>query len=138
MARSRKQNRETRAHTLGFGYCNITIRVAALPTMLISVMKKALLFCNQIQYTRAFVLPFHANTFLSSIMTPRSMSISSDDKAESIEGSRSTEEQSNWVSIDAKTCKGLYGLGISAVAPRPVAVITSKSKAGVLNCAPFS
>jgi len=67
------------------------------------------------------------------------MSISSDDKEESIiEGSFSTDEQNNWVSIDAKTCKGLYGLGISAVAPRPVAVITSKSKAGVLNCAPFS
>lgn len=72
-------------------------------------------------------------------MAPRTMSISSDDKEESIEGSCTIEEEkNNWVSIDAKTCKGLYGLGISAVAPRPVAVITSKSKAGILNCAPFS
>ncbi len=43
-----------------------------------------------------------------------------------------------WITIDPKTCKGIYGLGISAVGPRPVAVISSKSKNGDLNCAPFS
>jgi hypothetical protein len=43
-----------------------------------------------------------------------------------------------WTTFDPKTCQGVYGLGISAVAPRPVAVITSRSKNGTLNCAPFS
>ena len=33
---------------------------------------------------------------------------------------------------------GTYGLGISAVAPRPIAVITSKDENDVLNCAPYS
>eukprot|EP00558_Chaetoceros_sp_UNC1202_P001258 CAMPEP_0197258346 /NCGR_PEP_ID=MMETSP1429-20130617/81791_1 /TAXON_ID=49237 /ORGANISM="Chaetoceros sp., Strain UNC1202" /LENGTH=198 /DNA_ID=CAMNT_0042722427 /DNA_START=168 /DNA_END=764 /DNA_ORIENTATION=+ len=33
---------------------------------------------------------------------------------------------------------GVYGMGISAVTPRPVAVITSQSEDGVVNCAPFS
>ena len=43
-----------------------------------------------------------------------------------------------WKTVDPKTCQGVYGLGISAVAPRPVAVITSQDKDGVINCAPFS
>jgi hypothetical protein len=44
-----------------------------------------------------------------------------------------------WKTFDPKTLpQGVYGLGVSAVAPRPVAVITSRSKNGTLNCAPFS
>jgi len=43
-----------------------------------------------------------------------------------------------WKTFDPNTCQGVYGLGISAVAPRPVAVITSRSENGTLNCAPFS
>ena len=33
---------------------------------------------------------------------------------------------------------GTYRLGVSAVIPRPVAVITSTNKDGIVNCAPFS
>jgi flavin reductase (DIM6/NTAB) family NADH-FMN oxidoreductase RutF len=43
-----------------------------------------------------------------------------------------------WTTIDPNNCQGIYGLGISAVAPRPVAVITSQDKDGIINCAPFS
>jgi len=47
-------------------------------------------------------------------------------------------EHGEWKTFDPKTCQGVYGLGISAVAPRPVAVITSRSEGDILNCAPFS
>lgn len=57
---------------------------------------------------------------------------------ESATDATETSKGGEWHSVDPKTCKGVYGLGISAVAPRPVAVITSQNKQGVLNCAPFS
>eukprot|EP00531_Pseudo-nitzschia_arenysensis_P011517 CAMPEP_0116142342 /NCGR_PEP_ID=MMETSP0329-20121206/14859_1 /TAXON_ID=697910 /ORGANISM="Pseudo-nitzschia arenysensis, Strain B593" /LENGTH=215 /DNA_ID=CAMNT_0003637575 /DNA_START=297 /DNA_END=940 /DNA_ORIENTATION=+ len=53
--------------------------------------------------------------------------------------SKSTAE---WTSLDPSTdltVSAAYQLGISAVVPRPVAVITTKDpKSGVLNCAPYS
>lgn len=33
---------------------------------------------------------------------------------------------------------GLYGLLISSVVPRPIALVTSKNREGIVNCAPFS
>jgi len=39
---------------------------------------------------------------------------------------------------DLKATGGLYGLLISAVTPRPIALISSVSKDGIINCAPFS
>lgn len=46
----------------------------------------------------------------------------------------------DWRSFDPKDIGsgGTYGLGISTIVPRPIAVITSLSDKGVLNCAPFS
>lgn len=52
-------------------------------------------------------------------------------------GAGDLEPEGEWRTFDPKTC-GVYGLGISAVAPRPVAVITSRSENDSLNCAPFS
>jgi flavin reductase (DIM6/NTAB) family NADH-FMN oxidoreductase RutF len=34
--------------------------------------------------------------------------------------------------------RGTYSLGISAIVPRPIAVITTQSETGIVNCAPFS
>jgi hypothetical protein len=63
-------------------------------------------------------------------------------------GAQSTQLSSNgacdddeeWKVFDPKDIGvgGTYGLGISAVAPRPIAVITSQNSNGVLNCAPYS
>jgi len=39
---------------------------------------------------------------------------------------------------DLKASGGLYGLLISAVTPRPIALVSSVSKDGIINCAPFS
>lgn len=39
---------------------------------------------------------------------------------------------------DLKATGGLYGLLISAVTPRPIALVSSVSKDGIINCAPFS
>lgn len=49
-------------------------------------------------------------------------------------------DSGEWVSLpaDSLTAGERYGFLISAVVPRPVAVITSKSADGVVNCAPFS
>ena len=33
---------------------------------------------------------------------------------------------------------GTYSIGISAIVPRPIAVITTQSENGTVNCAPFS
>ena len=48
------------------------------------------------------------------------------------------QDSDEWKTFDTSTMSGVYGMGISAVAPRPIAVITSKNENGVLNCAPFS
>ena len=53
----------------------------------------------------------------------------------------STDASHNpWVSLNPSTLSGgaRYGLFISAVVPRPVAVITTTSRDGIINCAPFS
>lgn len=39
---------------------------------------------------------------------------------------------------DLRATGGLYGLLISAVTPRPIALVSSVSKDGIINCAPFS
>jgi flavin reductase (DIM6/NTAB) family NADH-FMN oxidoreductase RutF len=54
--------------------------------------------------------------------------------------SNSPSVDDEWKIFDPKELggRGTYGLGISAVAPRPIAVITSQDQNGVLNCAPFS
>jgi len=39
---------------------------------------------------------------------------------------------------DLKASGGMYSLLISTVVPRPIALITSMSKSGIPNCAPFS
>jgi len=39
---------------------------------------------------------------------------------------------------ELRSSGSLYGLMISAVTPRPIALISSVSKEGVINCAPFS
>ncbi|CAJ1948515.1 unnamed protein product [Cylindrotheca closterium] len=50
------------------------------------------------------------------------------------------EDQSSWYSVDPNDLTGgqLYSLCISSVVPRPVAVISTRSSSGVVNCAPFS
>lgn len=40
--------------------------------------------------------------------------------------------------IELKKSGGIYGLLISAVIPRPIALVSSQDIAGVINCAPFS
>lgn len=39
---------------------------------------------------------------------------------------------------DLKASGGLYGLMISSIVPRPIALVTSQDKEGHLNCAPYS
>ena len=46
-----------------------------------------------------------------------------------------------WNGYDPKDLQqsgGLYGLLISSVVPRPIALVTSQDQHGALNCAPFS
>lgn len=43
-----------------------------------------------------------------------------------------------WDPAELKKSGDLYGLMISAVVPRPIALVTSQDLNGVLNCAPFS
>lgn len=54
--------------------------------------------------------------------------------------SSSNEISNEWISLDPNSLpkSSVYKLGISSIVPRPVAVITSVSSAGILNCAPFS
>ncbi len=50
-------------------------------------------------------------------------------------------ESTTYKSYDPKELKaagGLYPLLISAIIPRPIALVSSISKDGVLNCAPFA
>mmetsp|Transcript_31877 Transcript_31877/g.77266 ORF Transcript_31877/g.77266 Transcript_31877/m.77266 type:complete len:297 (+) Transcript_31877:3-893(+) len=55
-------------------------------------------------------------------------------------GPGNEEEQPSWYSVDVNDLTGgqLYSLCISSVVPRPVAVISTRSSSGVVNCAPFS
>jgi flavin reductase (DIM6/NTAB) family NADH-FMN oxidoreductase RutF len=39
---------------------------------------------------------------------------------------------------ELKASKGIYPLLISTVIPRPIALISSQSAAGAVNCAPYS
>lgn len=46
-----------------------------------------------------------------------------------------------WTKFDPKDLKksgGMYGLMISSITPRPIALVTSVGQNGVINCAPFS
>ena len=54
--------------------------------------------------------------------------------------SSSDDATNEWTSVDPSELSGgaRYGLCISSVVPRPVAVISSISESGVVNCAPFS
>ena len=63
-----------------------------------------------------------------------------DDTASTVSSNSAMSLEDDWKVFDPKElgCGGTYQLGISAVAPRPIAVITSKSKDNVLNCAPYS
>lgn len=51
-----------------------------------------------------------------------------------------TSQETDWLSLDPNDLSvgERYGFFISAVTPRPVAVITTRSSNGVVNCAPFS
>lgn len=40
--------------------------------------------------------------------------------------------------IELKKSGGIYGLMISAVIPRPIALVSSQDLSGIINCAPFS
>ena len=40
--------------------------------------------------------------------------------------------------IELKKSGGIYGLMISAVIPRPIALVSSQDPTGIINCAPFS
>eukprot|EP01079_Euglenida_sp_SAG-EU17-18_P006287 gene6287-6102_t len=46
--------------------------------------------------------------------------------------------QTNFVHLDPDTMGGCYSLITSAVAPRPIAFVSSVGDAGVLNLSPFS
>jgi len=65
---------------------------------------------------------------------------SSSNNAENGGSSKPPANGGTWRSIDPGELSpsARYGLCISAVVPRPVAVITSVSGDGILNCAPFS
>jgi len=39
---------------------------------------------------------------------------------------------------ELKSSGGIYGLMISAVVPRPIALVSSQDSSGIINCAPFS
>lgn len=45
---------------------------------------------------------------------------------------------SSYLTSDLRKSGGLYGLGISAIVPRPIALVSSQDANGVLNCAPYS
>eukprot|EP01042_Synura_sphagnicola_P027666 gene27666-35702_t len=44
----------------------------------------------------------------------------------------------SYLSSDLRKAGGLYSLAISAVIPRPIALVTSQDKDGNINCAPYS
>lgn len=44
----------------------------------------------------------------------------------------------SFLSTDLRKAGGLYSLAISAVIPRPIALVTSQDKDGNINCAPYS
>ena len=44
----------------------------------------------------------------------------------------------SWTPAELRSGGGLYPFVISAVVPRPIALVVSISKSGILNCAPFS
>lgn len=44
----------------------------------------------------------------------------------------------SFLSSDLRKAGGLYSLAISAVIPRPIALVTSQDKDGNINCAPYS
>ena len=89
---------------------------------------------NYNNLSSCFQEPTHRN-FSSSTFVKMSPQGSGDNDDNHYDDHSSAGE---WKTFDPNTCQGVYGLGISAVAPRPVAVITSRSENGTLNCAPFS
>lgn len=74
----------------------------------------------------------------------RSESSGNVDTAPPDDSSKSRDDGSDsadcWLSLDPNDMSvgERYGFFISAIVPRPVAVITTKSADGVVNCAPFS
>jgi len=76
----------------------------------------------------------------SSAFSPKGGMMSQARRFHMVNKEGSISPNSDWRSFDPKDlgAGGTYGLGISAVVPRPIAVITSQSDKGVLNCAPFS
>jgi flavin reductase (DIM6/NTAB) family NADH-FMN oxidoreductase RutF len=44
----------------------------------------------------------------------------------------------SYLATDLRKAGGLYSLAISSVVPRPIALITSQNKDGLINCAPYS
>jgi len=59
---------------------------------------------------------------------------------EDASGGSSPNDEGEWTVFNPEELGvgGTYGLGISAVAPRPIGVITSHNKEGIINCAPYS
>jgi hypothetical protein len=49
-----------------------------------------------------------------------------------------SNQYKSYLANDLKNSGGLYSFLVSAVIPRPIALVSSLSKDGVLNCAPFS
>lgn len=44
----------------------------------------------------------------------------------------------SYLATDLRKAGGLYSLAISSVVPRPIALVTSQDKDGLINCAPYS
>ena len=68
------------------------------------------------------------------------MTVQNSDEKSIQQSSTDVVSEDDWRVFDPNEigAGGAYGLGISAVAPRPIAVITSQSSSGVMNCAPYS
>jgi hypothetical protein len=48
------------------------------------------------------------------------------------------KEYSSYSPEELRKSGGLYGLSISAVVPRPIALVSSQDANGIVNCAPYS
>jgi flavin reductase (DIM6/NTAB) family NADH-FMN oxidoreductase RutF len=69
-----------------------------------------------------------------------SLSATTTDDDDNASSNNMNQDGGSWLSLDPNDLSvgERYGFFISAIVPRPVAVITTRSDGGIVNCAPFS
>lgn len=112
-----------------------------------AVMARDVLFFAATSWTMATSLATYGR-YSRRMLAQRLSSTVKDAKSNSPNGAWSVGEHQpapyanksfkSYLSSDLRKAGGLYSLAISAIIPRPIALVTSQDKDGNINCAPYS